>query len=100
MHSQEYVKTEDWPFAAYLMLNDYTYIATVDPENNTRRYEFYLTHSDPAIREDIVAHSNKLRDRLQGEDYDYIKYFKFIRKLRKSTYEETVVRKSTWEAKS
>lgn len=95
----EYVKTSDMPYAAYLMLHGYTYLATVDPEDGTRRYEFYFTHTDPETRENIVFHSSELRDELQGQESDYVKFYKHLRMLRKTTYEERVIRKSEYERK-
>lgn len=86
---KDFIKTSDTAFAAYLMLEGYTALGcvddgTIDQRGNTR-LNFYFTHADKDIRENIVDHSNELRDRYQYEPRSYREYFLHLRHLRKMT---------------
>jgi hypothetical protein len=83
---EDYIKTSDTPYAAYLMLFDYTLIGCVDPEDESGKYEFYLTHSDPETRDRIHIHSSELRDKLYSEDIKFISFFKHYRMLIRKTH--------------
>jgi hypothetical protein len=83
--NKDYIKTDDTTFAAFLMLHDYTALGAVDSgstgQTGKPRYDIYLTHADPEIRDIIQEHSSDLRDLLNGDDYGYIRFFKHYRKL-------------------
>lgn len=93
---KDYVTTSDIDFAAYLMLNDFTFITCVDPEDGGKRYDFYLTHSDQDVRERIFENVNKMRDDFASIDRRFSEFHKYIKKLRSATYEP--IRKSEWKS--
>lgn len=82
---RDYVKTSDYPYAAYLMLNGYTLLGCVDPEDGEGRYDFYLTHADDDIRFNIIDHSNELRDKYQYEPKGFRDFYIHLRQLRRKT---------------
>lgn len=90
----EHITTSDLAFAAYLMLHDFTVIGCVDPENGGRRFDFYLTHSDPEIRKDIHLVVNKHRDAFASTDFSYADYYRHTRLLRRKA--ANPIRKSVW----
>lgn len=91
-----HTKTSDLAFAAYLMLHDFTVIGCIDPENGEGRYDFYLTHSDPDVREAIHEQVIKLRDQFASTDFKYADYYRHTRFLRRKA--ANPVRKSQWQA--
>lgn len=82
---KDYIKTSDYPYAAYLMLKGYTLLGCIDPQDQTGRYDFYLTHSDEEIRERIQDHANELRDEYQFSPQGFRDYYIHLRRLRRST---------------
>lgn len=83
---KDYVKTSDTPFAAYLMLHDFTLIACVDtgkvsPHSGLPSYEFFLTHHKPDKREIIQEYANELRDVFQSETDGYREFFLHLKLL-------------------
>lgn len=83
--NKDYIKTDDTTFAAFLMLHDYTALGAVDSGElgmtGKPRYDIYLTHADQEVRDAIQEHASELRDRLNGDDYQFIRFFKHYKKL-------------------
>lgn len=82
---KDFVKTSDFPYAAYLMLNGYTLLGCVDPGNGDGRYDFYLTHADNDIRDKIIEHASELRDQYQYEPKGFREFYIHLRMLRRKT---------------
>ena len=83
---KDYVKTSDTPFAAYLMLHDFTLLGCVDtgktsPHSGMPCYEFFLSHSEEDKRENIQEYANELRDVFQSETGGYREFFLHMKLL-------------------
>lgn len=92
--NKDYVTTSDQAFAAYLMINGYTAITCVDPENGSPRFDYYLTHADHDIQDNLYEHMNMLRDKFASEDKKYLEYRNHLKKLKALAFNP--VRKSQW----
>lgn len=83
---KDYVKTSDFPYAAYLMTSaGYTLLGCIDPENGEGRFDFYLTHGDEEVRKNIIDHSTELRDKYQYQPKGFREFYLHLRTLRKAT---------------
>lgn len=85
--NNEYVKTSDTAFAAYLMLNGYTLLDAVDNGEKSPsgydRIDLYLTHSEEDIRTNISIHSNELRDEFQSTPKSFRDYYLCLHRAKK-----------------
>lgn len=85
---KDYIKTSDTPYAAYLMLHDFTLLGCVDtgkvsPHSGMPSYEFFLSHSDEDKRNNIHEHANELRDRFQSETGGFREFYLHLKLLNK-----------------
>lgn len=82
------------------MLNGYTLLGCVDEGevsdfSGLPKYSFYLTHSDDAIRADLMENASLLRDEYQTSPHGYREYFLHLKLLTKKT--RNPIRKEDFE---